>query len=206
MVRARTPLALLLAATTTTTAQAVDVPAQAQVIDQKSFNVLGDVPPPTVANSTTVCLPELEILHIVTSSATNPSHYVVVRSQVFIPPGTTKESLAEKPFHIYDAEFLEIIGTNPTLTLLNSSGTNPRFHEAAVWVPTTDDFFFVQNAGDPAAGTGLNKSAVIQRISLSQVTAEVAAERKAPAGKVEVHLVPATPAVINPNGMSSILK
>ncbi|KAK1776364.1 hypothetical protein QBC45DRAFT_453225 [Copromyces sp. CBS 386.78] len=140
MVRAHTPLVLLLA----TTAKAVDVPAQAQVIDQKSFNVLGDVPPPTVANSTTL----------------------------FIPPGTTKESLFEKPFHIYDEEFLEIIGANPTLTLLNSSGTNPRFHEAAVWVPSTDDFFF---------------SAVIQRISLSQVTAQVAAERNA-TGKVDVHL------------------
>lgn len=59
----------------------------------------------------------------------------------------------------------------------------------------------MQNAGDPAAGTGLNKSAVIQKISLSQVTAEVSAQRNA-TGKVDVHLVAATPAIINPNGMS----
>lgn len=61
----------------------------------------------------------------------NLSH--LVREQLFIPPGTTKDSLSVKPFHIYDEEFLDIIGANPTLTLLKSSGTNPMFHEAAVW-------------------------------------------------------------------------
>lgn len=61
----------------------------------------------------------------------------------------------------------------------------------------------MQNAGDPAAGTGLNRSAIIQRISLSQVTADVSAERNA-TGKVDVHVVVAAPAIINPNGMSFI--
>ncbi|KAK3489050.1 uncharacterized protein B0T23DRAFT_362257 [Neurospora hispaniola] len=175
----RTSLAPLLSGATalllaTATAQGNNVPAQAQVINQKSFNVLGDVPPPPVANYSTL----------------------------FIPPGTTKDSLFEKPFHIYDEEFLDIIGANPTLTLLKSSGTNPMFHEAAVWVPSTDDVFFVQNAGDPAAGTGLNRSAIIQRISLSQVTTDVSAERNA-TGKVDVHLAVATPAIINPNGATN---
>lgn len=33
------------------------VPAQAQLIDWKSFNVLDSVPPPTEANDSTVCHP-----------------------------------------------------------------------------------------------------------------------------------------------------
>jgi gluconolactonase len=38
-------------------ALARNVPENAQVIDQKSFNVLETVPPPSVYNGTTVCPP-----------------------------------------------------------------------------------------------------------------------------------------------------
>ncbi|KAK3337702.1 hypothetical protein B0T19DRAFT_455602 [Cercophora scortea] len=148
-----------------------DVPALAQVIDQKTFNVLHKVPSPAVANG---------------------------RSQ-FIPPGTTKESLFAKPFHVYDEEFYDIIGPNPTLTLLNQSGTNPRFHEAPVWSPINDEMFFAQSAGDPAAGTGLKKSAMIQKIALSEVTTAVSSQRSAN-GTVRVQFVAPTPEIINPNG------
>lgn len=59
----RTSLAPLLSGATalllaTATTQGNDLPAQAQVINQKSFNVLGDVPPPTVAKYSTVRLPK----------------------------------------------------------------------------------------------------------------------------------------------------
>jgi gluconolactonase len=43
------------------------------------------------------------------------------------------ESLIAQPFHIYDEEFLKIIGPNPTLTLLNHTESDPIFHEAPVW-------------------------------------------------------------------------
>lgn len=43
------------------------------------------------------------------------------------------ESLTDKPFHIYNDEFLSIIGHNPTLTLLNHTAKDPIFHEATVW-------------------------------------------------------------------------
>lgn len=38
-----------------------------------------------------------------------------------------------KPFHVYDEEFINILGTNPTLTLLGETESDPVFHEAVVW-------------------------------------------------------------------------
>lgn len=58
--------------------------------------------------------------------------------------------------------------------------------------------FFVQNAGALDAGTGLNKSSVIQRISLAD--AEALRSGNHSADEVEVHVVPSGPQIINPNG------
>lgn len=150
-----------------------NLPALAQVVDQRSFNVLEKVPPPTQANATTV----------------------------FVWPGVTEQSLKDKPFHIYDDEFYDVIGTDPTLTLLAQTESDPVFHEAFVWYPPTSEVFFVQNAGAPAAGTGLQKSSIIQKISLAQAEG-VKATRNA-VGKVDVTVVSSNPQVINPNGMST---
>lgn len=61
-----------------------------------------------------------------------------------------------------------------------------------------DEVFFVQNAGAPAAGTGLNKSSIIQKISL----AEAEKVRNGTLSAVTVTIVNTTnPQVINPNGM-----
>jgi len=38
-----------------------------------------------------------------------------------------------KPFHIYDDEFYDIIGSNPTLTLIAETDGDPLFHEATAW-------------------------------------------------------------------------
>ncbi|EQB48609.1 hypothetical protein CGLO_12146 [Colletotrichum gloeosporioides Cg-14] len=147
---------------------AAEVPATAQIIDWKSFNVLQNVPPPAEANDSTL----------------------------FLWPGVTKESLEAKPFHIYDAEFYDVIGPNPSLTLIATSDTDPIFHEAVVWNRPTEEVFFVQNAGAPAAGTGLNKSSIIQKISL----AEAEAVRTGSRANATVTVVPSQPQVINPNG------
>ncbi|EGU76086.1 hypothetical protein FOXB_13383 [Fusarium oxysporum f. sp. conglutinans Fo5176] len=149
-------------------AVAAKLPSTAQIIDQKSFNVLKDVPPPAVAND----------------------------SLVFTWPGVTEKSLLEKPFHVYDEEFYDVIGKDPSLTLIATSDTDPIFHEAVVWYPPTEEVFFVQNAGAPAAGTGLNKSSIIQKISLK----EADAVRKGKQDEVKVTVVDSNPQVINPNG------
>lgn len=64
--------------------------------------------------------------------------------------------------------------------------------------PPTDEVFFVQNAGAAAAGTGLNKSAIIEKISLVEA-GQIAASGNASA-RVNVATVDAHPTVINPNG------
>ncbi|KAF5002725.1 hypothetical protein FGRMN_121 [Fusarium graminum] len=147
---------------------AAKLPATAQIINQKSFNVLKDVPPPSVANDTLV----------------------------FTWPGVTEKSLREKPFHVYDEEFYDVIGNDPSVTLIATSNTDPIFHEAVVWYPPTEEVFFVQNAGAPAAGTGLKKSSIIQKISLR----EADAVRKGDKDEVQVTVVDSNPQVINPNG------
>lgn len=66
--------------------------------------------------------------------------------------------------------------------------------------PPRDEVFFVQNAGVPAAGTGLNKSSIIQKISL----AEAEAVRKGTLAAATVTVVnTSNPQVINPNGVCS---
>ncbi|KAM0326519.1 hypothetical protein ACHAQA_006388, partial [Verticillium albo-atrum] len=153
-----------------TGALAQSLPSTAQVISQKTFNVLGSVPPPSQANDSTV----------------------------FLWPGVTQESLTAKPFHVYDKEFYDVIGEDPSLTLIATSDTDPIFHEAVVWYPPTDEVFFVQNAGAPAAGTGLNKSSIIQKISLAD--AEAVRLSANATDEVKVTVVPSNPQVINPNG------
>ncbi|KAL2136542.1 hypothetical protein VTI74DRAFT_3087 [Chaetomium olivicolor] len=145
------------------------IPPQAQIIDQRTFNALHNVPAPPEANG---FIP-------------------------FVPPGTTSESLFARPFHIYDAEFLDVIGPNPTLTLLTQTDSDPVFHEAPVWYPARDEMFFAQNAGAPAAGTGLSKSAIIQKISLSEIGPAITSQRNA-SGSVKMDVVDSN--VVNPNG------
>ncbi|KAF5021635.1 hypothetical protein F66182_6335 [Fusarium sp. NRRL 66182] len=151
-------------------ASAAKLPSTAQIIDQKAFNVLETVLPPSQANDTTL----------------------------FLWPGVTEESLLEKPFHVYDEEFYDVIGKSPSLTLVATSESDPIFHEAVVWYPPTDEVFFVQNAGAPAAGTGLNKSSIIQKISLKE--AEALRQGTLGSQEVKVTVVPSDPQVINPNG------
>ncbi|CAK7217699.1 hypothetical protein SBRCBS47491_003259 [Sporothrix bragantina] len=152
------------------------LPPLAQVIDQRTFNVLPYVPPASQYNA-----------------FSNP----------FTLPGHTSESLLERPFHVYDPSFIALLGPDPTLTRIAVSEKNPLFHEAVVWSRSTNEAFFVQFSGHQDAGTGLNKSAIVQKISLADAAA--AAERKKAGAadedtRVPVTVVNSTPQIINPNG------
>ncbi|OKO97311.1 Gluconolactonase [Penicillium subrubescens] len=149
------------------------LPAQAQVINQRSFNVLNTTQPPAVFNA----------------------------ESLFVPPGYTAESLVKRPFHVYDEEFLKIIGKSPTLTRIAHSPKDPLFHEAVVWSKETDEVFFVQNAGAKDADTGLHKSAIIEKISLADAAS--VSNKSDAAGLVKVTTVPSSPMVINPNGATN---
>ncbi|OQE23380.1 hypothetical protein PENFLA_c011G10448 [Penicillium flavigenum] len=150
-----------------------EIPPQAQLIDQRAFNVLPATQPPAAFN------------------AKSP----------FVPPGSTGDSLTQKPFHVYDKEFLKIIGETPTLTRIAHSPKDPLYHEAVVWSKGTDEVFFVQNAGAKNASTGLEKSAIIQKISLAEAAA-VSGKSDA-VGLVNVAVVDSSPQVINPNGATN---
>lgn len=50
-----------------------------------------------------------------------------------MPLGTTRQALRDKPFLVFDPDFLEIIGQEPKLTLIAESEKDPLFHEAVVW-------------------------------------------------------------------------
>ncbi|KAK0726091.1 lactonohydrolase [Lasiosphaeris hirsuta] len=147
------------------------VPSLAQVINQKSFNVLPSVP---------------------TAEEYNAS------SAPWVPQNLTSAGLLDKPFHVYDDEFLDILGPNPTFTIIAQTPKDPIFHEAVVWYKPKDEVFFVQNAGNADAGTGLNKSAAIFKVSLKEVDA-VKDSRNA-VGKVTVTQIPSNPEIPNPNG------
>ena len=70
--------------------------------------------------------------------------------------------------------------------------------------PPTDEMFFVQNAGAKAAGTGLNKSAIVEKISLKQVMNVTASGQRNVSGQVDVTTVKTNPQIINPNGQSEL--
>lgn len=64
-----------------------------------------------------------------------------------------------------------------------------------------DEVFFVQNAGAKDAGTGLKKSAIIEKISLAQAAA--VSDKTDAVGLVNITTVPSSPTVLNPNGKPS---
>jgi hypothetical protein len=90
-----------------------------------------------------------------------------------------------------------------TLHISTPMQFNPDITTRNIRYPPRDEVFFVQNAGAPAAGTGLNKSSIIQKISL----AEADAVRQGKLAAVAITVVnTSNPQVINPNGSFSAFK
>ncbi|KAJ3495811.1 hypothetical protein NLG97_g3129 [Lecanicillium saksenae] len=182
------PFASLAALLTATTAEAtipgsgtsganeslasLKLPPNAQIIDSAKFASLPSVAPPSEYDGNTI----------------------------WVPPGLTRQQLKDRPFHVYDRDFLDIIGHEPKLTIIAESEKDPLYHEAVVWIPPTNEVFFAQNAGARDAGTGLNKSSIVQRISVAEAL-EIASGNKT--GHVQVHTVKSDPPVINPNGATN---
>jgi gluconolactonase len=104
-------------------AQNASLPDSAQVIDQKSLAVLETVDPPSVQNLSSVS----------ENFPRSTGGRILNPHQVFLPPGITSQDASSKPFHVYDEAFLELLGSNVSLTLIASSAKDPVFHEAVVW-------------------------------------------------------------------------
>ncbi|ORY24012.1 evolved D-pantonohydrolase [Naematelia encephala] len=149
------------------------LPDTSQRIDLKEYNVLEFVPPPHKHHG----------------------------KMIWVPPGLTNESMKARPFHVYDPEFLPIIGLYPTMTLIAETDVDPLFHEATAWYPPTDEFFFAQNAGAKAAGTGMAKSAIVQKIDLQQAE-RIRLEDKGE--KIQIDVVSdGSEGIVNPNGATN---
>jgi gluconolactonase len=90
---------------TAATLQPGQLPAQAQLLLPADTVVLPTVLPPDQSNVSTI----------------------------FVPPGSSLESLSAQPFHVINLDFLNIIGDDPSLTLIAATDSDPLFHEAVVW-------------------------------------------------------------------------
>ena len=71
--------------------------------------------------------------------------------------------------------------------------------------PPTDEVFFAQNAGAKDAGTGANKSAIVQKISLAQAAEAVRRANGAQnaTGIVQVQTINSNHPIVNPNGATN---
>ncbi|OAQ99038.1 hypothetical protein LLEC1_04594 [Akanthomyces lecanii] len=103
---------------------ALNLPAQAQAIDSARFASMPSVAAPSEYNGTTI----------------------------WVPPGTTRQGLRDRPFLVFDPELLEIIGHEPKLAVVAESEKDPLFHEAVVWVETVTSDPPVINPNVGAAG------------------------------------------------------
>jgi gluconolactonase len=116
-------------AAATTGAGADALPAQAQVIDQKSFNALAQVPSQDAFDGSSVSGARRRLGFTCCVFARWRSH----PHPALLPPGTDSASLKARPFHVYHDDFYAIIGSNPTLTVVAATDKDPLFHEAVVW-------------------------------------------------------------------------
>ncbi|KAF5366339.1 hypothetical protein D9757_012924 [Collybiopsis confluens] len=76
-------------------------------------------------------------------------------------------------FQVLHDDFLNIIGSNPTLTVISSDPSFAFAHEAPVWVldreRNTNDIFFASNAGGLLGRSGIDQNNQVSRISMKVV-------------------------------------
>ncbi|KAF9040264.1 D-lactonohydrolase-like protein [Hymenopellis radicata] len=92
-----------------------------------------------------------------------------VNSSMMFDPSNSSAPI----FQIFDPDFLNILGSEPSLRLIAS---NPDFafaHEAPVWVPDSDEVFFTSNAAGHLGHSGLDQNNQMGKISLQEVAAAI---------------------------------
>ncbi|KAA1474220.1 D-lactonohydrolase-like protein [Dentipellis sp. KUC8613] len=76
-------------------------------------------------------------------------------------------------FQVFDPAFLDILGPHATI---RSVASNPDFafaHEAPIWNPETDDFFFASNDGGALGFSDLNHNSKYGKINLKEVASAI---------------------------------
>ncbi|KIK55506.1 hypothetical protein GYMLUDRAFT_248557 [Collybiopsis luxurians FD-317 M1] len=72
-------------------------------------------------------------------------------------------------FQVFDDEFLDVIGPDPSLNLISSDFSYDFAHEAPVWVPDTDEVFFSSSAGGALGRSNIDQNNHVFKISLKEV-------------------------------------
>ncbi|KAJ3882268.1 D-lactonohydrolase-like protein [Lentinula edodes] len=77
-------------------------------------------------------------------------------------------------FQVFEDEFLDVIGPNPSLNVISSDPSFAFAHEAPVWVPDTDEIFFCSNAGGYLGRSDINHNNQVGKVSLKEVALAMA--------------------------------
>ncbi|TDL15368.1 D-lactonohydrolase-like protein [Rickenella mellea] len=72
-------------------------------------------------------------------------------------------------FQIFDSGFLDILGASPSVRLIASNATFAFAHEAPIWIPSTDTFFFASNDGGALGNSDINNNNQVSMINLKNV-------------------------------------
>ncbi|KAJ3517416.1 hypothetical protein NMY22_g13973 [Coprinellus aureogranulatus] len=77
-------------------------------------------------------------------------------------------------FQVFDPEFHNILGPNPTITEIAANASFAFAHEAPIYYPETNEIFFASNAGGALEDSGINKNNVVSKIDMVAVESALA--------------------------------
>ncbi|KAF8576547.1 calcium-dependent phosphotriesterase [Ramaria rubella] len=72
-------------------------------------------------------------------------------------------------FQVWDSQFLDILGPNPSVHLISEGDGFAFTHEAPIWDPTTDQVFFASGNGGPLSMSDMNHNNEVFMINLKDV-------------------------------------
>ena len=71
-------------------------------------------------------------------------------------------------FQIFDESFKSLLGSSPSLHLIASNDSYSFAQEAPIWVESTDEVFFVANAGGALGLSDIDHNSKVGKISLRE--------------------------------------
>ncbi|KAJ3799471.1 D-lactonohydrolase-like protein [Lentinula aff. detonsa] len=77
-------------------------------------------------------------------------------------------------FQVFEDEFLDVIGSNPSLNVISFDPLFAFAHEAPVWVPDTDEIFFCSNAGGDLGRSDIEHNNQVAKLSMKEVAQAMA--------------------------------
>ncbi|KAF8589079.1 D-lactonohydrolase-like protein [Ramaria rubella] len=97
-------------------------------------------------------------------------------------------------FQVWDSQFLDILGPNPSVRLISERDGFAFAHEAPIWDPATDQVFFASGNGGPLSMSDINHNNEVFVINLKDVRTGLEPQN------ITAITVPITPAIQMVNG------